>query len=72
MDGASNHVIGDPDSGTLWAGGGGEWHGAGVWRSEDGVAWELSKLSNGQIDEWAASDPETAGFLQLGAHRGSL
>ena len=25
-----NHVIGDPDTGTLWAGGGGEWHGAGV------------------------------------------
>ena len=25
-----NHVVGDPDTGTLWAGGGGEWHGAGV------------------------------------------
>ena len=24
-----NHVIGDPGSGTIWAGGGGEWHGAG-------------------------------------------
>ncbi|MEO9780946.1 MAG: exo-alpha-sialidase [Sedimentitalea sp.] len=58
-----NHVIGDADSGMLWAGGGGDWPGAGVWRSEDGDHWELSKLSNGQIDEWAASDPETATFL---------
>ncbi|KIC39309.1 WD40/YVTN/BNR-like repeat-containing protein [Leisingera sp. ANG-M7] len=58
-----NHVIGDPDSGILWAGGGGDWPGAGVWRSQDGEAWELSKLSNGQIDEWAATDPETAAFF---------
>ena len=58
-----NHVIGDPDSGTLWAGGGGEWPGAGVWRSEGGEHWELCKLSNGQLDEWAASDPDTAAFF---------
>src|SRR5437762_10628718 len=31
-----NHVIGDPETGVIWAGGGGEWHGAGIWRSEDG------------------------------------
>jgi len=30
-----NHMIGDPATRLLWAGGGGEWHGAGVWRSED-------------------------------------
>ncbi|MCB4455147.1 exo-alpha-sialidase [Leisingera sp. McT4-56] len=59
-----NHVIGDPDSGTLWAGGGGDWPGAGVWRCEDGKTWELSKLSNGQIDDWAAADPETAAFFK--------
>lgn len=58
-----NHVIGDPDNGMLWAGGGGDWPGAGVWRSADGEAWELCKLSNGQIDEWAAADPETAAFF---------
>lgn len=58
-----NHVIGNSNTGTLWAGGGGDWTGAGVWRSEDGETWELSKLSNGQIDEWAASDPETAAFF---------
>ena len=28
-----NHVIGDPATGTMWAGGGGDWSGAGVWRS---------------------------------------
>ena len=31
-----NHIVGDPTTGTIWAGGGGDWHGAGVWRSEDG------------------------------------
>ena len=31
-----NHVVGDPASGMLWAAGGGEFHGAGVWRSADG------------------------------------
>ena len=31
-----NHVVGDPVTGTLWAGGGSEWSGAGVWRSGDG------------------------------------
>ena len=25
-----NDVVGDPETGTLWAGGGGEWHGAGM------------------------------------------
>ncbi|MGL4405944.1 MAG: exo-alpha-sialidase, partial [Notoacmeibacter sp.] len=30
-----NHVVGDAVTGTLWAGGGGEWHGAGIWRSID-------------------------------------
>ncbi len=59
-----NHAVGDPDTGIIWAGGGGDWHGAGVWRSEDGgESWTLSKLSNGQIDEWAASDPEVAAMF---------
>lgn len=58
-----NHVIGDPDSGTLWAGGGGDWSGAGVWRSTDGGAsWEVTRLSPGQMDEWAANDP---GFAEM-------
>ena len=56
-----NHVIGDPETGTLWAGGGGDWHGAGIWRSEDGgETWELTKLTRGTMDEWAANDPDFA------------
>ena len=56
-----NHVLGDPKTGTIWAGGGGEWFGAGIWRSEDnGATWTLAKLSNGQLDQWAANDPDTA------------
>jgi hypothetical protein len=32
----------------LWAGGGGEWHGAGVWCSEDaGETWQVAKLTKG-------------------------
>lgn len=59
-----NHVIGDAESGTIWAGGGGDWSGAGVWRSEDGGAtWVLTKLTKGTIDDWAANDPETAKLL---------
>jgi photosystem II stability/assembly factor-like uncharacterized protein len=58
-----NHVVGDPATGTIWAAGGGDWHGAGVWRSEDGGAtWTLSKLTTGQIDDWAANDP---GFAKM-------
>lgn len=61
-----NHVIGDPASGALWAAGGGDWHGAGVWHSPDGgTDWRLSKLANGQADAWLASDPETAAQLGM-------
>lgn len=57
-----NHVIGDGRS--LWAGGGGEWFGAGVWRSEDGgETWVLAKLAEGQLDAWCRTDPDMAGFL---------
>ncbi len=59
-----NHMAGDPESGTLWAGGGSEWTGAGVWRSDDGgETWTLSKLSKGQMDDWAANDPDFAAFI---------
>ena len=52
-----NHIVGDPETGALWAGGGGDWHGAGVWRSFDGgESWALAKLTTGQMDEWAAKD----------------
>lgn len=48
---AINHVIGDPQTGRIWAAGGNDWTGAGVWRSDDGENWTLSKLSNGKFDE---------------------
>jgi photosystem II stability/assembly factor-like uncharacterized protein len=45
------HAIGDPASGTLYAAAASEWHGAGVWRSDDlGETWSLSGdgLSHGE------------------------
>ncbi|WP_322865165.1 WD40/YVTN/BNR-like repeat-containing protein [Aquicoccus sp. G2-2] len=59
-----NHVVGDPLSGQIWAAGGGEWQGAGVWHSPDGgLSWTLSKLSGGMADEWAANDPDFAAMI---------
>jgi photosystem II stability/assembly factor-like uncharacterized protein len=59
-----NHAAADPATGTIWAGGGGDWQGAGVWRSADGGAsWSLAKLTKGQMDDWAASDPGFAAMV---------
>jgi hypothetical protein len=59
-----NHVVGDPETGTIWAGGGGEFHGAGIWRSADhGATWEITRLSKGNMDEWAANDPDFARMI---------
>ena len=56
-----NHVIADRSTGELWAGGGGGFTGAGVWRSTDhGETWELSRLSSGELDQWAANEPGLA------------
>ncbi|WP_425052538.1 WD40/YVTN/BNR-like repeat-containing protein [Psychromarinibacter sp. S121] len=58
-----NHVIGDPETGTIWAGGGGEFTGAGVWKSEDGgESWTKTRLTKGMMDDWAAGDP---GFAEM-------
>jgi hypothetical protein len=63
-----NHAAGDPASGAMWAAGGGDWDGAGVWRSGDGgETWVLSKLANGQFDTWVAENPEEAGQFGLEA-----
>ncbi len=63
-----NHMIGDPKTGTLWAGGGGEWHGAGIWRSDDGgKSWKVTRLTKGKIDDWAA----TRTFRSAMTHAGS-
>ncbi|MCB2130323.1 MAG: exo-alpha-sialidase [Rhodobacteraceae bacterium] len=59
-----NHVIGDPKTGTIWAGGGGDWTGAGVWRSGDGgKSWEVAKLTRGTADDWAANDAKFAAMI---------
>jgi photosystem II stability/assembly factor-like uncharacterized protein len=59
-----NHIIGDPASGRLWAAGGGDWHGAGVWRSEDGgESWDLTRLTRGTMDDWAEKDPDFAAMI---------
>jgi hypothetical protein len=61
-DGAPiNHIIGDPATGTIYAAGGGEWQGAGVWTSSDGgSSWRTTRLTKGTIDEWAANDADFA------------
>lgn len=59
-----NHVIADPAAGTLWAGGGGDWHGAGVWRSDDGgTSWTVVRLTKGTMDDWAAQDTDFAQMI---------
>ncbi|SHI86940.1 WD40/YVTN/BNR-like repeat-containing protein [Wenxinia saemankumensis] len=56
-----NHAAADPARGTIWACGGNEFFGSGVWRSADGgESWELSKFSKGQMDDWLAAEPEMA------------
>lgn len=61
-----NHVIGDPATGSLWAAGGGEFPGAGVFRSDDGGAtWTLSKLSNGMMDRMLAENEEMRAYLGM-------
>ena len=38
-----NHAVADPDSGTIYAGGGNEWFGPAVWKSTDfGASWSHS------------------------------
>ena len=59
-----NHVIGDAETGVIWAGGGGDWHGAGIWRSADGAeTWEVVRLTRGTMDDWAANDPDFARMI---------
>ena len=64
-DGAPvNHAAADPATGTLWAGGGDSWSGAGVWRSDDdGASWTRTPFSSGEREAFIAADPETAAQL---------
>ncbi len=58
-----NHMVADPATGTLWAAGGGDWNGAGIWRSEDGgKSWSVTRLTSGAQDDWAEND---AGFAVM-------
>jgi len=53
-----NHAIGDSSSGTIWAAGGSEFNGTGVWRSDDGgTSWQLNKLANGRMEEMLRANP---------------
>ena len=62
-----SHMIGCPRTGRIWAAAGDDWHGSGVWRSDDGGEnWELSLLANGQLDAWLASDSELAAHIGQG------
>ncbi len=59
-----NHAIGDAATGRMWAGGGGDWHGAGVWRSDDGgLTWRVVRLTKGTMDTWAAGDADFARMI---------
>ena len=59
-----NHLVGDPVTGSLWAAGGGDWYGAGIWRSRDGgESWQLTRLTRGAMDDWAANDPDFAAMI---------
>jgi len=59
-----NHACGDAGTGRLWAAGGGDWYGAGVWRSDDGGdSWTLTKLADGEMDDWARNDPDFAAMI---------
>ncbi len=59
-----NHVVGDAATGTIWAGGGGDWCGAGVWRSDDhGKSWHVTRLTKGTMDDWAANDADFAAMI---------
>lgn len=56
-----NHLAADPATGEIWAAGGGDWSGAGVWRSgDDGETWQLVRLTTGMMDDMAANDAEFA------------
>ena len=56
-----NHAIGDASTGTIWAGGGSDWEGTGVWRSDDrGASWTLSKLAHGQSEAFFADNDDVA------------
>jgi photosystem II stability/assembly factor-like uncharacterized protein len=64
-----NHVVADPETGTLYAGGGNEWFGPAVWKSTDlGASWTHS--SNGL--QYAADEAPIVTVWSLAWRRGRL
>jgi photosystem II stability/assembly factor-like uncharacterized protein len=64
-----NHVIGDPATGTIYAGGGNEWFGPAVWKSTDlGATWTHS--SDGLA--YAAGETPVRAVWSLAARNGRL
>lgn len=64
-----NHVIGDPDSGTIYAGGGNEWFGPAVWKSTDfGQSWSHSSEGLG----YEESETPIEAVWSLNASHGRL
>lgn len=61
-----NHVIGDRETGRIWAAGGGAWEGAGVWRLEsDREGRHLSLFANGQKSDFVKDNPEIAEHFDM-------
>ncbi|HTV71488.1 MAG TPA: exo-alpha-sialidase [Rhizobiaceae bacterium] len=53
-----NHIVGDPETGAIYAGGGNEWFGAAVWKSTDlGKTWTHSSKG---LNYEAGEDPVKA------------
>ena len=64
-----NHVIADPETGTIYAGGGNAWFGPAVWKSTDlGASWTHS--SSGM--HYAPGEPSVASVWSLAPHRDRL
>ena len=58
-----NHVVGDnPETGSLWAAGGGDWNGAGVWRSGNARdTWRVVRLTVSPHAPWTGSEASLVG-----------
>jgi photosystem II stability/assembly factor-like uncharacterized protein len=64
-----NHVVADPDTGTIYGGGGNEWFGPAVWKSTDlGKTWTHS--SEGMA--YAAGEEPVKAVWSLAPRNGSL
>ena len=58
------HAVHDADSGSIYAAAASEWHGAGVWRSDDlGETWELSSEGLGYGEDSELRLSKVSGLL---------